>query len=136
MYSYNKACISHINNKPCVMDVNHLSRENRDFRTALWTGCNCQMTLMCIHEGECIGIEVHEETDQMIRVEAGCGIFEFGPGKCNMMSRHNVKCGDVVFVPAGTWHNITNVGDFPLKLSSVYAPPHHPWNVVQEKKNS
>ena len=32
----------------------------------------------------------------------------------------------VVLVPAGMWHNITNVGDTPLKIYSIYAPPEHP----------
>jgi mannose-6-phosphate isomerase-like protein (cupin superfamily) len=30
-----------------------------------------------------------------------------------------------ILVPAGTWHNITNVGPGELKLYSLYAPPEH-----------
>ena len=40
----------------------------------------------------------------------------------------------MAFVPAGTWHNVRNGGRCPLKLSSVYAPPHHPWGTVQHTK--
>ena len=28
-------------------------------------------------------------------------------------------------IPAGKWHNLTNIGDIPLKLYSIYAPPNH-----------
>jgi oxalate decarboxylase/phosphoglucose isomerase-like protein (cupin superfamily) len=37
-------------------------------------------------------------------------------------------------VPAGTWHNITNIGNTPLKVYSIYAPPHHPFGTVQATK--
>ena len=41
---------------------------------------------------------------------------------------------DAIFVPAGTWHNIINIGRTPLRVSSVYAPPHHPSGTVQRTK--
>ncbi|MFZ1286708.1 MAG: cupin domain-containing protein, partial [Candidatus Phosphoribacter sp.] len=30
-----------------------------------------------------------------------------------------------IIVPAGTWHNVVNVGRAPLKLYSIYSPPEH-----------
>lgn len=39
---------------------------------------------------------------------------------------------DAIFVPSGYWHNIHNIGDEPLKLYSIYAPPHHPVGTVHE----
>jgi mannose-6-phosphate isomerase-like protein (cupin superfamily) len=39
-----------------------------------------------------------------------------------------------VFVPAGTWHNIINTGDCPIKLYSIYAPPKHPHSTVHLTK--
>jgi len=33
-------------------------------------------------------------------------------------------------VPAGKWHNITNTGDKPLKLYSIYSPVEHPHGTV------
>ena len=45
-----------------------------------------------------------------------------------------ISQGDAIFVPAGTWHNILNTGRFPLKLSSVYAPPHHLRGTVHKTK--
>jgi mannose-6-phosphate isomerase-like protein (cupin superfamily) len=40
----------------------------------------------------------------------------------------------VILVPAGTWHNITNVGDGPLKLYALYGPPEHPHGTVHATK--
>jgi hypothetical protein len=42
-------------------------------------------------------------------------------------SRSNVRSGTsgVILVPAGTWHNVVNVGNGPLKVSALYAPPEH-----------
>ena len=33
--------------------------------------------------------------------------------------------GWCVLVPAGTSHNITNVGDVPMQVYAIYAPAHH-----------
>ena len=45
-----------------------------------------------------------------------------------------VRQGDAVIVPAGTWHNIKNAGSRPLRILSVYAPPHHPFGTVHKTK--
>jgi mannose-6-phosphate isomerase-like protein (cupin superfamily) len=37
-------------------------------------------------------------------------------------------------IPAGTWHNIINTGNKPLKLYSIYAPPEHPRGTVHVTK--
>ena len=39
-----------------------------------------------------------------------------------------------VIVPGGTWHNVVNTGDAPLKLYSLYAPPEHPDRTVHKTK--
>jgi mannose-6-phosphate isomerase-like protein (cupin superfamily) len=39
-----------------------------------------------------------------------------------------------IFVPAGSWHNVTNTGDEPLKLYSIYAPPEHEHGTIHETK--
>ena len=39
-----------------------------------------------------------------------------------------------IMIPAGTWHNIKNIGNIPLKLHSVYAPPQHPFVTVHKTK--
>ena len=39
-----------------------------------------------------------------------------------------------IIIPAGTWHNIINEQNIPLKMYSVYAPPKHPIGTVQKTK--
>ncbi|MGB9707095.1 MAG: cupin domain-containing protein, partial [Microgenomates group bacterium] len=45
-----------------------------------------------------------------------------------------VKDGDAVVVPAGAQHNVINTGSEPLKLYTIYAPPHHRYDVVRATK--
>jgi mannose-6-phosphate isomerase-like protein (cupin superfamily) len=118
--------------KPYVADISNLSVQNQNFRTAIWTGCHMQMTLMSIPPCGDIGLEMHPDTDQLIRVEQGYAMVRMGAcEKEQGFVRHAGK-GDVVFIPAGTWHNIINNGNCPLKVSSVYAPPNHPAGTVQK----
>ena len=42
-----------------------------------------------------------------------------------------MRIGDVIFVPAGTWHNVMNTENFPLRLSAVYGPTHNPRGTVK-----
>ena len=56
---------------PFVIDIEDASEENNNFRTALWTGNNLQVTLMSIGVGDDIGLEVHTSGDQFIRIEEG-----------------------------------------------------------------
>lgn len=119
---------------PYVADVQNMADRNQNFRVAIWTGSNLQMTLMSIPVCGEIGTEIHPHTDQMLRIEQGRGVVEMGKCECRMDFRQCVRCGDVIFVPAGIWHNLTNTGGCPLKISSVYAPPNHPMGTVQRTK--
>lgn len=104
--------------------------QNTNFRTAIWTGCHLQMTLMCIPMCSDIGLEIHEDTDQMIRIEEGMALVRMGCNRDCLDYQQNVCKGDVIFVPAGMWHNVMNTGQMPLKVSTIYAPPHHPVGTV------
>lgn len=119
---------------PYVMDVPQSAMQNQNFRTAVWTGCHLQMTLMCIPVCEDIGLEQHENTDQIIRIEQGRAIVKMGLCRNCLDFQREICQGDTVFVPAGTWHNIINVGRCPLKVSSIYAPPNHPRGTLQRTK--
>ena len=48
-----------------------------------------------------------------------------GPAKDQLDFEQEVEDGWAILVPAGTWHNVTNIGDEPMRLYAVYAPNHH-----------
>lgn len=119
---------------PYVMSVPQSAIQNQNFRKAVWSGCHLQMTLMCIPVCEDIGLERHESTDQILRVEGGRAIVKMSSCRSYVEFQRELCQGDTVFIPAGTWHNIMNAGGCPLKISSVYAPPNHPHGTIQRTK--
>lgn len=120
--------------EPFVININEASKQNNTFRTAIWTGKHLQATLMSINVGEDIGLEIHPDTDQFIRIEEGQGIVRMGDRKDRLDFERRVYDDFAIFIPAGTWHNIINTGNKPLKLYSIYAPPQHPKGTVHETK--
>ncbi|WP_047979582.1 cupin domain-containing protein [Ornithinibacillus contaminans] len=120
--------------EPFVVNIDEATKQNRTFRTALWTGSNLQVTVMSINAGEDIGLEVHPTVDQFLRVEEGQGIVQMGDTKDNLYFQERVYDDYAIMVPAGKWHNLTNTGDEPLKLYTIYAPPEHPFGTVHETK--
>lgn len=123
--------IKDIGPQPQSFDLETATVENRNYRTVAWSGKYLQLTLMSIPPGADIGLEAHPETDQFIRLDAGRGRVQMGSAEDQLDFDQEVEDGWAVFVPAGTWHNITNVGDEPLQLYTVYAPVHHAAGVVQ-----
>lgn len=118
---------------PYVVDVEKLTVENETFRTAAWTGKNLQMTVMAIQPGDDIGLEVHEDHDQFLRIEQGEARVEMGPSETELET-WTAEDDYAIFVPAGVWHNIVNTGNEPLKLYSIYAPAEHPHGTVHVDK--
>ena len=120
--------------KPLSVNIDRFTKLNQNYRTALWTGDHLQVTLMSIPVRGDIGLENHPDTDQFIRIESGHALVMMGNDKDNLNYRERVDGDYAVIVPAGTWHNIVNVGNTPLKLYSIYAPPHHPFGTVHKTK--
>lgn len=118
--------------QPYVIDIEDLTKENDKFRVAKWTGANMQMTVMAIEPDGEVGLEVHDEHDQFLRIEEGIGKVLMGPSEDDLDKQWEVEDDFAIFVPAGTWHNIINTGDEPLKLYSIYAPGEHPHGTVHE----
>lgn len=119
---------------PFVTNINSATLRNNKFRTALWSGNHLQLTLMSINVGEDIGLEIHHNLDQFIRVEQGQGVVIMGDSQDSFNFRQNIYDDYIVLIPAGKWHNIINTGNVPLKLYSIYAPPAHPFGTVHETK--
>jgi len=117
---------------PYVVDIEELTKRNENFRTAAWTGQYLQMTLMTVRVDGEVGLEVHEDTDQFLRLEQGEAKVVMGPNEDNLDKEFHAEDDFAIFVPAGTWHNIINTGDKPLKMYSIYAPPHHAHGTVHE----
>jgi mannose-6-phosphate isomerase-like protein (cupin superfamily) len=120
--------------EPFVVNIEKATKQNKNFRTALWTGNHLQLTLMSINIGEDIGLEIHPNLDQFIRIEQGQGIVKMGDKKDKLYFQKKVYDDYAFFIPAGTWHNLINTGNTPLKLYSIYAPPQHPKGTVHKTK--
>ncbi|MFT8391268.1 MAG: cupin domain-containing protein [Sporolactobacillus sp.] len=120
--------------QPLVVNIEKATEINPNYRTAIWTGKYLQVTLMSINPGEDIGLEIHPMTDQFLRVEEGNGLVQMGETSNQLTYQQPVSAGFAIIVPASTWHNVVNTGSKPLKLYSIYAPPHHPHGTLQKTK--
>ncbi|HEU4540347.1 MAG TPA: cupin domain-containing protein [Jiangellaceae bacterium] len=120
--------------EPYVVDIEEATLANETFRTALWTGEHLQLTVMSIPVGGEVGLEKHDDRDQFLRLESGKARVRMGPERDDLRFDREIQDDWVILVPAGSWHNVTNVGDEPLKLYSLYAPPEHPKGTVHKTK--
>lgn len=120
--------------EPFVENIERAAKQNSNYRAALWTGLHLQLTLMSIPVGGDIGLESHPHLDQFLRIEDGFGLVKMGACKDKLNYQKDVCGGYAVFVPAGTWHNLVNTGNRPIKLYSIYAPPQHPHGTLQSTK--
>lgn len=112
-----------------IGNIEKLTLDNTNFRQVLFTGQHTQLVLMSLALGEEIGMEIHEVVDQFIRIEQG-------EGKVIMDGQENpIKDGDAFIVPAGTQHNVINTSNSaPLKLYTLYSPPHHKDGIIHKTK--
>ena len=121
--------------RPNAFDIETATRANENYRTVAWTGTYLQVTLMSIPVGESIGLEVHPDTDQFLRLDGGRGRCVMGPAKDQLDFEQEVSDGWSIQVPAGSWHDVVNTGDEPLRLYAVYAPVHHAPGIVQRSSD-
>ncbi|RCW43035.1 MFS transporter [Paenibacillus prosopidis] len=118
--------------KPYVEDIKRLTIENENFRTAIWTGRQLQVTVMSIQVGGEVGLEVHKNIDQFLRIEDGEGLVQMGPREDDLSFEQQAHTDSAIMVPAGMFHNIINTGSKPLKIYSIYAPSEHPYGTVHK----
>lgn len=121
---------------PFIINIDDAAEQNTNYRTTLWTGNHLQLTLMSIRVGGDIGLEVHPDTDQYLRIEEGEGIILMGNSPTNLSIQQKVSDDYVIIVPAGTYHNLVNIGNKPIKLYSIYSPPHHPKGTIHPTKEA
>jgi mannose-6-phosphate isomerase-like protein (cupin superfamily) len=113
---------------PFNVDIVARARQNTFFRQVLSTGPNAQVVVMSIPPGGEIGEEVHPSVDQVLAFVEGSGVAvlegatsEVGPDR-------------LVHVPAGTRHNVVNLGSSDLRLYTIYAPPQHAEGTIHRTK--
>lgn len=112
-----------------LQNIEKLTLQNNYFRQVLYTGQHTQLVIMSLLPNEEIGTEVHTIVDQFFRVEAG-------EGKVIMNGEERtIKNGDAFVIPAETKHNVINTSaDKPLKLYTLYSPPHHKDGIIHKTK--
>jgi len=112
-----------------VRNIEELTLANSNFRQVVYTGQHAQLVLMSLKPNEDIGMEVHETTDQFLRIERGEGKVILNG------EEHLVKDGFAIIVPAGTNHNVINTSsEKDLKLYTIYSPSHHKDGVIHKTK--
>ena len=70
--------------QPLIVNIEQAAKLNSTFRTVLWTGEYFQVVLMSIGVDENIGLEVHPDVDQFLRIEEGDGVVMMGPSSQQM----------------------------------------------------
>jgi mannose-6-phosphate isomerase-like protein (cupin superfamily) len=111
-------------------NIDKLTMENENFRKVIHTAKNIQLVLMSLKPGEDIGEEVHETTDQFLRVEGGTGQVVINGEKTK------INEDDAVIIPAGATHNVINTGKALLQFYTLYSPPEHKDKTIDVRKKS
>src|ERR1035437_9825014 len=115
--------------KGFVTNIEKETLNNNYFRKVLYTSKHGQVVVMSLLPNEEIGMEVHETSDQFFRIDNGEGKI--------IIDGEEAKFSDgyAMVVPAGSQHNVINTSnDKPLKLYTIYMPPHHKDGVIHKTK--
>lgn len=111
---------------PWVLNIDESTVKNDHYRIEQWTGKYMQMVLMSLKPDEEIDLEIHEKHDQFIRIEQGEARILMGKTKEDLSFDEIVQDDWAIFIPAGYYHNVKNVGGEDLKLYTIYSPKEHP----------
>lgn len=100
-----------------------------DFRKVLYTGEKVQLVAMTLQPREDIGAEDHDGHDQFFHIVSGEGEVQIGEDV------HVVTGGDLVVIPSGVLHNVTNTSDSELmRMYTTYSPAEHADGTVHATK--
>jgi len=102
---------------------------NEYYRKVLSTEKQMQLVVMSLKPEEDIPEEVHEGTNQFIRIESGeARVIVEG-------EEFSLKDNDIIIIPTGKKHYVKNTSEEKdLKLYSIYAPPEHPEGTIHKTK--
>jgi len=112
-----------------IINIEKKTRQNEYFREVLFTAPHSQLVIMSLKPNENIGMEVHPQVDQFIRIEEG-------QGKAILNGEESIlEEGSAIVIPAGTEHDIINTSpNQSLKLYTLYSPPNHPEGTLHQTK--
>ena len=111
------------------INIEEKTLQNTYFREVLKTSVYSQLVVMTLQPGEEIGVEIHKDRDQFIRVESGAGVA--------ILDGQDIPLedGTAVVIPGGVEHNVINTStETPLKLYTIYSPPEHPDGTIHKTK--
>ncbi len=111
-----------------IQQLSNKALANDYFRQVVASGDNMQVVIMSLQPNEDIGMEVHEHNEQLLYCVQGKGRLIIDDTEAAFNS------GDLALVRAGLRHNFINGGEEPMKIITVYSPPHHPEGTVQQLK--
>lgn len=115
--------------KGFVKNIEEETLDNNNFRKVLYTSKYGQVVVMSLLPEEEIGLETHEDTDQFFRIDSGEGKVIIDGDE------FDISDGFAVVVPAGLEHNVINTSNNkPLKLYTIYMPPHHKDGIIHKTK--
>jgi len=113
-----------------VDNIEEITHNNENFRKVLFTS-QLQLVVMSLKPLEDIGMEIHHDIDQFIRIEQGTGIALLNN------KPYKIKSGMAIVIPAGVEHNIMNTSHRKtMKLYTIYVPPEHPVGTILKNKNN
>jgi mannose-6-phosphate isomerase-like protein (cupin superfamily) len=114
------------------MNIEEATINNPHYRIEQWTGRHIQMVLMSVAPGSEIDLELHEGHDQFIRIEQGKARVLMGRTEDDLSFDETVGDDWAIFIPAGYYHNIKNIGENDLKVYTIYSPPEHARGTLHE----
>ena len=85
--------IEDVGPRPASFDLEAATTGNEHYRSVVWSGTYLQVTLMSIPVGESIGLEMHADTDQFLRLDAGRGKVRMGPAQDDLSFQQDVGDG-------------------------------------------
>lgn len=118
-----------------VYDLQKQLDETDLYRQVLVTGKFAQVVLNHLKDDEFIHMETHHG-DQILIISEGTGVLKFSKfnkqkNKYEDFVSTCFKKGDMLFIESGTKHEIQKTS-LELTILSIYSPPQHEYNKVQE----
>lgn len=106
--------------KPFYGNLNDLALKNNAKKKYIYQTENIKVALMCLKPGQDLGLELHDDTTQMITIVRGMGIGEMN------YKQYILSDGMTIIVPPNTPHNVINLSETDkMKMYTYYSPAEH-----------